>query len=1033
MNITKVALERNRVTILIFAIIVILGSMAYNQLPRDSMPSFTIRFCSVVTQFPGASPERVESLITDKVEKKIQEIPELKDLTSESRTGLSIVSVELKDDVPKEKLQAVWDKIRRDMDELKAELPSGVYGPSVKDDGLGVVYGIFLAMEGDGYSFAELKEYAEDIKDDIIKMPDASRVVIQGIQEEQIYVEYDNARLADLGISASYLQSIISSTNIVFPGGDVALGDQRISLEPTGNYEDVEDLEKTLIPVGQSGELVKLGDITNIRREYIDPKTQQVRVKGNPGLTIAIALKDGSNLIKLGQEIDERVKQYNATLPMGISLIRSADQDNYVNQKVSDFLMNVLQSVGIVLAVMLLFLGFRTGIVVASLIPMVMIMTIFLMSVFGEGLNQVSLAALIMALGLLVDNAIVVAESMMVKMEGGATSKEAAIESSNELFVPLLISSLTTSAAFLAFFLAQSSMGEIMGPLFTVITMALLSSWIMAMTLVTMLGVAMIKVKKKKEGEVSKKTIFDRINVYYTKLLMVSLKRPFLFLLAIILIFVGSLSLFGKLPFIFFPDSDRNLVTLDLNLPLGTKIEKTQETVTRIETFMKEHLMGEVSIEDDNVVTAGVRDWTSFIGEGPESYDLGYQPGEANSGYAHMMINTTSEGINSEVIEKLDDFCFNHLPDAEVSVGLLAGGGSGGADVEVRVAGESPDELFVIAERIKQQLTKIPFAKNVKDDWGPKIKKFIIDIDQDVAQRAGITNQDIAISLQSALSGFEIGSFREGENTLPIVSRTAGSQELSVFDLESITVYAQQTGRNVPLVQLAEIKPTWDFAKVLRRNLYRTMTISCDVKEGFTATDITNIISPFLEEDVKSWKSGYNYELGGESENSAETMGSVAANLPLAGFIILMLLMLQFNSFRKTTIVLLSIPLGIIGVILGLLIFKSYFGFMAFLGVISLAGIVINNAIVLLDRIDIEINDFGRTPKDAIVAAAQQRFRPILLTTFTTTLGLIPLYLGGGLMWEPMAVSIMIGLLFATVITLLFVPVLYRLFFKVKY
>jgi len=329
-------------------------------------------------------------------------------------------------------------------------------------------------------------------------------------------------------------------------------------------------------------------------------------------------------------------------------------------------------------------------------------------------------------------------------------------------------------------------------------------------------------------------------------------------------------------------------------------------------------------------------------------------------------------------------------------------------------------------------MVSLPSSQNVKDDWGPRIKKFIIDIDQDKANRAGVTNQDIALSMMTALNGFDAGDFRDGEDNIPIMMRSEGSQQLDVEDVRGLNIFSQATGKNVPLMQVADLVPDWQYAKILRRDLYRTLTVSCDAKEGFTASDISKEIAPFVKEDKKSWLSGYKYELGGESESSAESMGAVAVQLPVAGFIILILLIGQFNSMRKTFIVLATIPLGIIGVIVGLYVFKSFFGFMAFLGVISLAGIVINNAIVLLDRIKIEQEDFGRTPYDAVIAAALQRFRPILLTTFTTTLGLIPLYLGGGLMWEPMAVSIMVGLIFATGITLLFVPAMYKLLFRVK-
>ncbi len=1024
MNLTKFAIENNRVTLMILTVIIVLGLTGYNQLSRDSMPPFTIRVCSVVTNFPGASPERVEELITDKIEKVAQELPELKEVTSESRTGLSIVSVSLRDEINEADLQPVWDRLRRKIESIEEDLPSGIRGPNVNDDGIGVVYGIQFAMVGDGYSFAEMKTYAEDIRDDLIKLDDASEVAISGIQEEQIYVEFDNSTLAKVGLTAGMLQSVIAGTNIVFPGGQVSLEDERIVLEPTGNFESIDDLANTIITVPQTGGTVKLGEITQITRNYKTPTDRIVRYQGRPALVIATALKDGANLIQLGEQIDARVASYNAELPVGLELHRISSSDRYVDVKIQDFVSNVIQSVAIVLAVMLLFLGLRTGMVVASLIPAALIMTLWLMDLFTIGLNQVSLAALIMALGMLVDNAIVVSEAMMVKMEDGLPAKEAAISACQELMIPLLVSSLTTSAAFLAFFLAESTMGEMMGPLFVVITMALLSSWLMAMTVIPMLAINMIRVKAKNEE--AKPGLFDRLGVYYKQLLGWVLRRSWLFVIIILGAFVLSLGLFGALPFIFFPDSDRNLITLDLNLPLGTKVERTAEVIQDIESYIDQNLLAE------NSDGQGIVDYATFISEGPESYDLGYQPGEANSGYAHMLINTSSFEQNQSMVDELDAYVFEHLPNAEVTVASLSGGGGGGSDVEIRLSGDDPAELFRISEHIKQQLNSLPSTKNIKDDWGPLIKKFVIDIDQDKANRAGVTNQDIAVSLSTSLTGYDAGAFRDGEDNIPIMMRNQRSQEMNATEMETLPIFAQGSGQNVPLAQVASILNEWQFAKIKRRDLYRTMVISCDARTGVTASEITDEIVPWLDEASQSWKPGYTFTLGGESEQSGEAMGAVMAKLPLAGFIILLLLISQFNSFRKTSIVLSTIPLGIIGVILGLLLFRSYFGFMAFLGVISLAGIVINNAIVLIDRIQIEQTELGKAPYQAILDAAQQRFRPILLTTFTTTLGMIPLYLGGGLMWEPMAIAIMIGLLFATVITLLFVPVMYKMLFRVR-
>ena len=1023
MNLTQIALENNRVTIVVLLVVGLLGLAGYRTMPRDSMPPYTIRVASVVTSFPGAGPERVEALITSKIEEVAQELPELKTVASESRTGLSVVSVELKQEVSPDELQAVWDRLRRKIDTIRSELPEGIYGPEVKDDGIGVVYGIVIGLTGDGFTFAELETYAQDLRDDLIKLPDAAEVRISGIQEERIYLQFNDARLAELGLSAQKIKNSIASTNIVFSGGEVSLEDERLVLEPTGSYADLDDLGRTLIAVGKDGS-VYLGDVTRIVRAYETPQHRLVKINGQPGLSLSVALSEGANIIKLGKEIDQLVARHQARLPLGIAFNRVASQDFEVEKSVANFTNNLLQSVTIVLLSMLIFLGLRTGLVVASLIPMAIVATLFIMGIFDIGLNQVSLAALIMALGMLVDNAIVVSEAIVVKMEKGTDAKEAAIESARELAVPLLVSSLTTSAAFLSFFLAASIMGEMVGPLFSVITIALLSSWLLSLTMVTLLAVFFIRAKRQ-TSQSEKSTFIDRLNGQYKELLLKALERPYSFMGIIVGLFVLSLFGFGFLPFIFFPDSERNLLTVNLNLPLGTKIETTTARVERLESYIADSLLVSKNRQ------RGVTDWATFVGEGPPSYDLGYQPGEANSGYAHMLLNTSSGDDNQWVIDRLDAFCFRSFPDAEIRVSRLAGGG-GGSDVAVRITGPDPNELFGLADRIKQKLNEISSVQNIGDDWGPKIKKVVVDIDQSRTQNAGLTNQDIALSLQTALTGFNSGAFREGDQSLPIVLRNENSQNVDVRQLESINIYAQGSGKNVPLGQVAQIVPQWQLAKIKRRDLYRTLTLTCDAKSGFTAQDITDEFIPWLEENSKSWKQGYRYELGGESEQSSEAMGAVFAKLPLSGFIILALLIVQFNSFRKTFIVLSTIPLGLIGVIVGLLVFRSFFGFFAFLGLISLAGIVINNAIVLIDRIQIELNQSGRASIEAIVAAAQQRFRPILLTTCTTTLGLIPLYLGGGLMWEPMAVAIMVGLLFATVITLLFVPVLYKILFAVK-
>ncbi|WP_298539054.1 efflux RND transporter permease subunit [uncultured Aquimarina sp.] len=1025
MNFAKFSIEKNRVALSILTVVMVMGMVFYASLSRDSMPPYTIRVASVVSSFPGASPERVEELVTDKIEKIAQELPELKKVTSTSRTGLSVVQVELKMEVTPEQLQPVWDRLRRKLNTIQG-LPSNVV-PQLNDDGIGEVFGIAVGITSDGFSYAAMKEQADDLRDDLIKLEDAAKVEINGAQEERVFVKFDNTKLKAYGLTSSSLQGIIASTNILNSGGEVNIEVERIILEPTGNFNEIEDIKSMLIPIGQSGQVVTLGDITDIEKGYINPPNQKVRINGKDAISLHISLKEGRNIIQLGEEIDLLLTAWQAKLPVGLEVSRLASIDQYIDLKISDFLGNLMQAIAIVLAVMLIFLGFRTGMVIASLIPIVTITTLMVMGLIDVGLNQITLAALIMALGMMVDNAIVVAESIMVKMENGIEVKKAAIDSCAELFMPLLISTLTTSAAFLAFFMAESVMGDIMGPIFVVITIALLSSWIISLSIITLFCVFFLKIKKREGGKVGfLDRMINNLKSKYKDLILIALAWKKSVLVSIVVLFFLSLYGFTKLAFVFFPDSDRNMITIDINLPQGTKIESTTETILAIEEFITNTL----KVTEEK--TDGIVDWSSYIGEGPSSYDLGYNADEPNSNYAHILVNTSSFLVNNDMVKQLDAFCFDTFPNADIKVGLLGSGG-GGTPIEIKVSGDNPDKLASISEEIKAKLFSISGTKNIKDDWGPKGKKFVIDIDQNKAQLAGITNQDVAISLQTVLDGFQAGEFRENDKSIPIVMTSNQGKQQSLASLETLNIYGQNSGKSVPLLQVANIIPQWQYSKIKRLNLTRTINVSSELTENGNASEVTAVITPWLKEQESKWGKEYTYTLGGDAENSAENMGAVANYLPLSAFIIVMLLIIQFNSFRKMTMIVTTIPLGVIGMVIGLLIFGVPFGFMAFLGVISLAGIVINNAIVLIDRIEIEENELKRKPQDAIIAACIQRFRPILLATFTTVLGLIPLYLGGGEMWEPMAVTIMIGLLFGTVITLLFIPAFYSVLYKVDY
>ncbi len=1022
MNITGFSLKYNRITILSLFVVIVLGLLEYGNLSRDSMPPFTVRVATIITQFPGASPERVESLISDKVEKVLQEIPEVKTITSTSRTSVSIIKMVVHDYVPESKLQSVWDLARRKIDNLKSDLPDGIYGPDLNDEDIGVVYGIFVGLESDGFEYNELKEYADELRDDLIALDDAAKVIIGGTVEERIYVEYNDAKLAQVGLTSGQLQSIISSSNIIIPSGQINLGEERIILESSGNFESIKAIQNLVIPLGQQGETVLLGDLTNIKRGYVSPKESIVRINGNQALALYVSLKANANLISLGKDVDKLIETYNETeLPLGINAMRIASQDKEVQKKIDVFVGNLLQSIVIVLLVILLVLGWRAGVIIASLIPGTMILTFLLMGFLGVGLNQVTLASLIMALGLLVDNGIVMVESLLEKLQAGQSKFEAAVNSAKEFMVPLLISSLTTCAAFLSFYLADGTMGDMMGNIFLVVTMALLSSWLIAFTVIPLLGTSLLKVT---QGAEEHKTIFDNLRAYYNRFLNWTLKKPVLTILAIVLLFLVSLYGYTFIPSIFMPPNDRNLVVVDINYPLGTKIETTDSKIALLERYIKDSLLVNENIEE------GIINWSSYIGKGPEAYDLGYFAGEPNSSYAHMLLNTTSDYANDIVINKLRGFASRNLFDAEIKISRLVGSGGAEAPIEIRITGDEPDELFRIADRIKTRLFQTPGAINVTDDWGSRIKKIYVNIDENKLSRSGLTNQDVAISLLTSLDGFEVGEFRDEDQGVPITMKREGSENLAYTDIENLNVFSQNRGTSNPLSQVAEIEIPWQYSKILRRNLKRSLTIQAGVADGYLASEIMEeVIRPMMLEESEKWDSGYFYEFGGDAEGSNDAMNAVILNLPLSFFIIILLLVIQFNSIRKAGIILMTIPLAIVGVTGGLLGAGSVFSFTAFLGIISLAGIIINDAIVLVDKIGSELEE-GNGLLESVKKAANDRFSPILLTTLTTSCGMVPLWTGGGELWSPMAISIIFGLLFATVILLIFVPVVFKLLFS---
>jgi multidrug efflux pump subunit AcrB len=1014
---TNLALKNDRVTWVLVFCLIMSGLHAFALLPKAQDPGFIIRTAVVTTFLPGASPERVELLVTDEIEAAIQQMPEIDSIVSVSRSGTSIITANFKQEY--KEMRPIFDDLRRKIEDVRRSLPNGVDGPIVNDS-FGDVFGSVYALTGDGFSYAQLKEAADKIRNSLLTIDDVAKVDIHGAQQEVVYVEYDTSRLQEAGLTPQQLQNALNSLNVLSTGGSVIAGGERILLEPTGNFESVAALKSALIKL-PSGQLVQLGDITHVRRAYVDPADKITRVNGRPSLAIAVAMREGGDILSLGRRLDRFVPEMMQDYPHGLELEKIWFQAELVEDAVDSFLNNLLQSVGIVILVMVLFLGFRTGLVVASLIPVTMIIVFFVMRQFGVTVNQVSLAALIIALGLLVDNAIVMVESILVKREQGQSAFEAAVGSGRELALPLLVSSLTTAAAFLPIALAKSNVGEFTADLFNVVTMSLLVSWVLAMTFIPLFATKAIETRKE-----DRKSRIDGVQKIYARILQFCVRHKVTFFAAVLASFFFGMFILGFVPKIFFPASDDPVFSAALELPQGTSIESTEEMVKDVDRFMWEYYDGEAA-------KPILKNWMTFIGEGGPRFQLSLDPPEQNPSTAFMIGSVHDAADAPLIIEKLGDYVQDHYPDMNAQIGLLATGPPVGYPIQIRLKGTNAAELTRIAQSVIAHLYTLQGVYSVANSWGRLTKKLVVNIDQARAQRAQVSSQDVATSLQTNLSGIDLSQYREDDKLIPITLRSVAADRRDVNKLESVTVYSSASGSNVPLSQVADIELVFEPGLIKRRDRERTLTLNVQLTPGVTASEINEQLSPWLETQQQSWPNGYYYEEGGEAEESGKANQSIADQMPLAGMVILLLLVSQFNSVRKPVIILLTIPLGLIGVSVGLLLAQSYFGFMTFLGVISLSGIIINNAIVLIDRIQIEQEENGLAPDRAILQAAITRFRPILLTTATTVLGMLPLWWGGTGMFEPLAIAIIFGLAFATLLTLLVVPVMYATFFGVKF
>ncbi len=1018
MDMTSKAIDNDRVVWLLLLGVLFLGLTTFLNMPRSESPPFIIRNATIVTYMTGASPERVERLVTSAVESTVREMPEVSFVAGTSMTGVSVVTIAVQERYTN--LEPIWTDLRRRVGDVSKRLPAEASTPEVNTN-LGDVYEVSYTMVGEGFTPVEMYSVAKEMRDAFLEIRDVAQVKIVGAQDERVFVEYDNATLAKLGLSPLALQSMLGAQNITMPGGQLYTDQETILIEPTGSFESVDEIRDTMLRIGDREELVTLGDIATVRRGTLEPARALVFANGEPCLTLSVSMRAGGNILEMDAELAKVRRRLLEDYPIGIELEQIVAVPEQVDETIQGFVSNLLQSVTIVLLVMLAFLGIRTGVIVVTLVPTTMLLTITLMGLLDIGLDQVSLAALIIALGMLVDNAIVIAESVLVRMEEGATARRAAIESAAELRVPLLVSSLTTSAAFLPIYLAESAVGEFTSSLFKVVSLALLSSWLLSMTMIPMFCVLFMKAGRTPKEEVGEPT---GLLGAYRVILSASLRRRWVTLLLTGAAFVGAMSLFGALPKIFFPNSAATYFTVHVEMPTGTPIERTAEVAARIDAFVTRELRTQ---ETGRVVS-----WGTFVGESLPAWGLGQGGGVASPDHAMLMINVDTPEFQQEAIRRLDRWGAENLPDARLMISGATNGPGGGTPVAVRVTGRNLDDIFTVVGEVSEQLRSIEGTSNVRNDWGLASKKLLIVVDQERARRAGITSQDVAISLQTNFTGLTVTEYREGDDAIPVTMRSDASGREDLGKLETLEIQAQQSGRAVPLLQIARVQLDFEFTTRLRRDGVPKVAVFSELDPGYTANSVTTQLVPWLDSKREGWPSGVTIEVGGENESSADANESIVEKLPFAALLILVLLVSQFNSMRRAGIILMTIPLAMIGVVPGLLVFGQSFGFMTLLGIISLAGIVINNAIVLIDRIDIEIRVHQKLPWNALLDAGTARLRPIVLTTITTVCGMIPLYLGGGALWESMAMAIIAGLIVSTVLTLVVVPTLYAIFFGVR-
>jgi len=1002
-NLSEWAIKHKSLVVFFMIVSVVAGALAFKRLGRAEDPVFTFRTMIVFAAWPGATVEDTLLQVTERIERKLQETDYLRNIRSYTTAGVTTIFVDLEGKTPPEKVPDIWYQVRKNIGDIRLTLPQGVIGPGFNDD-FGDTFGTIYAFTGDGFTHRELRDYVEEARSRLLNVKDVSKIEVLGAQDEQIFIEFSTERLAALGLDYRSLVQTLQAQNVVRPSGILQTDEERLFLRVTGSFDNEDDIRNVNFVFG--GRNIRLGDIAEVRRGYSDPPQPLFRVNGKPAIALAIAMRDGGDILALGKNLQKEMGLIRGDLPVGIEPTLVSDQASTVDTAINEFIESLWQAILIILAASFVALGVRPGAVVAFAIPLTLAIVFAIMQLYHIDLQRISLGALIIALTLLVDDAMTTVDAMLRRLAAGDTKADAATFAYKTLAAPMLAGTLITIAGFVPIGFAQSSAGEYTFSIFAVVGIALLVSWLVAVIFAPLIGIAILKTPKAGAGEPG------RVERAFRGFLSGALRVKWLTILFTLAAFVAALYLVRFVPQQFFPSSDRPELTVDLTLRQNASIYATDKLVERLE----QKLAGDPDIDW----------WSTYVGRGAIRFYLPLNVQLPNPFFAQLIVVAKDLDARLQLEPKLEKLLAEEFPDVVSRVAPLELGPPVGWPLQWRVVGPDKEEVTRIAQQLAQVMASDPNARLVNFDWLEPARQLRIKVDQEQVRRLNVSSATLAAVMNAAISGSTVTQVRDDIYLVNVVARAKEAERAAISTLRSLQVPIPG-GRTVPLSQFATFEYEQEFPLVWRRNREPTITVRADVQPGVLPDVVVAKLEPKIEALAKTLPPRYRIELGGIAEESAESSASVFAVLPLMLLIMLTVLMFALQSFKRLGLVLALLPLAIVGVVLALLLSGRPLGFVAILGVLSLLGMVAKNAVILIVQIENDRAE-GRGVREALLQAASSRMRPMMLTAISTVLGLIPI--APTVFWGPMAFAIMGGLLVATLLTLVFLPALYLAVFE---